>query len=265
MLKTRLIPCLLLKDGLLVRSERFSIHQAIGYPLNEVDRFNQWAVDELIYLDISRGKDHSEAGRADHKVKGFETTLDILEAVSRTCFMPLTFGGRIASIEDMRARFLRGADKVTINTAAVESPALITQASELFGASSIVVSIDVRRHDDGRCEVLTHGGSHPTGLDPVRWAVEAERRGAGEILLNSVDRDGTGRGYDIELIRSVAESVGVPVVACGGVGRYEDFAKGALEGKAAAVAAANIFHFKELSDRNAKRAMARAGLKVRPP
>ena len=265
MLKTRLIPCLLLKDGLLVRSEKFSVHQPIGYPLNEVDRFNQWAVDELIYLDISDDDRHSEAGRKDHKVKGFETTLDILEAVSRTCFMPLTFGGRIRTIDDMRSRFMRGADKITLNSAAVDSPELITQAARLFGSSSIVVSIDVRRDEGGDYEVFTGGGRRPSGLHPVNWAVEAERYGAGEILLNSVDRDGTGQGYDIELVRSVVESVSVPVIACGGVGRYEDFAKGVLEGKAAAVAAANIFHFRELSDRNAKRAMARAGIDVRPP
>jgi len=262
MLKTRLIPCLLLQNGFLVRSETFSIHQVVGYPVHEVARFNQWAVDELIYLDISRDENY-DLRRDDHAVKGLTSMLDILSAIAATCFMPLTFGGRIRTIEDMRVRFACGADKITINSAAVTTPDLITEGARQFGSQAIVVSIDVRRHDDGRCEVFTHGGATATGMDPVTWAREAERLGAGEVFLNSIDRDGTGRGYDVALVRSVAEAVRIPVIACGGVGRYEDFAKGVLEGKAAAVSAANIFHFKELSDRNAKRAMRKAGLDVR--
>jgi cyclase len=189
--------------------------------------------------------------------------LDILAAISKTCFMPLTFGGRIRTVEDMRVRFNCGADKIAINSAAVETPALITEGARQFGSQAIVVSIDARRHQGGSCEVFIKGGSQATGLDPVAWAREAERRGAGEIFLNSIDRDGTGEGYDLALVRSVAEAVNIPVIACGGVGRYEDFAKGVLEGKASAVSAANIFHFKELSDRNAKRAMKKAGIDVR--
>jgi imidazole glycerol-phosphate synthase subunit HisF len=262
MLKTRLIPCLLLQNGLLVRSESFSIHQVIGNPVHEVARFNQWAIDEIIYLDISKD-DSYDLRRDDHAVKGLTSLLDILAAISATCFMPLTFGGRIRTVEDMRVRFSCGADKIAINTAAVETPTLITEGSRLFGSQAMVVSMDVRRHADGTCEVFTRGGSRPTGLDPVTWALEAERRGAGEIFLNSIDRDGTGRGYDVALIRSVAEAVHIPVIACGGVGRYEDFVKGVLEGKASAVSAANIFHFKELSDRNAKRTMKKAGIDVR--
>lgn len=261
MLKSRLIPCLLLKDGLLVRSESFRVHQAIGDPLHEVRRFNDWMVDELIYLDISTS-DRFTAGRPDLKVKGLESTLDILEAVSVRCFIPLTFGGRIRSLEDMRERFRRGADKISVNTAAVKTPELIRSAAEHFGSQAVVVSIDVQQAAAGY-EVVIANGTVSTGIDPVAWAIEVERLGAGEILLNSVDRDGSGDGYDLDLIASVADAVGIPVIALGGVGRYEDFAKGLTVGHASAVAAANIFHFKELSDRNAKRAMRKAGVHVR--
>lgn len=261
MLKTRLIPVLLLKGGLLVRSELFKIHQIIGNPLQEVKRFNEWNVDELIYLDITRD-DTYDTRRDDHKVKSMSDPLSIIEEVSKTCFMPLTWGGRIRSVEDMRARISRGADKVCINTGAVRQPELITAGAKVFGSQAIVVSIDVFRHDDGRHEVFIDGGRESTGLDPVAWAKDAASRGAGEIFLNSIDRDGTGRGYDLDLVSAVCESTEIPVIACGGVGRYEDYAKGVKAG-ASAVAAANIWHFKELSDRNGKRAMARAGVEVR--
>lgn len=261
MLKSRLIPCLLLKNGLLVRSQRFETHQAIGDPLHEVSRFNEWMVDELIYLDIS-STERFATGRPDLKTKGLESTLDVLEAVSHRCFIPLTFGGRIRSLEDMHERFRRGADKIAINTAAVETPDLVRAAAAQFGSQAVVVSIDVRQMGE-EYEVFIDRGRTPTGLDPVAWAREAERLGAGEILLNSIDRDGSGEGYDVKLISSVADAVGIPVIALGGVGRYEDFSAGIKLGRASAVSAANIFHFKELSDRNAKRAMSRAGIHVR--
>jgi cyclase len=261
MLRHRLIPVLLLKNGLLVRSELFEIHQIIGNPLYEVQRFNEWNVDELVYLDITREGDY-DLRRDDHKTKGLSEPLEILDAVSRTCFMPLTWGGRIRSVADMRERFSRGADKIAINTAAVETPDLITEGARAFGNQAIVVSMDVRRHADGRCEVFTRGGTHATGLDPVAWSAEAERRGAGEILLQVIGRDGTGEGYDIELIRTLTQAVRIPVIACSGVGRFEDYAAGIKAG-ASAAAAANIWHFKELTDRQGKRAMARAGVHVR--
>ena len=260
-LKTRLIPVLLLQNGLLVRSEQFSIHQALGNPFHEVQRFNQWNVDELIYLDISRGESY-DLRRDDHKIKGLEDPLSILDFVSRTCFMPLTWGGRITSVERMRDIFRRGADKVTINSAAVRTPELIEQASRAFGAQAIVVSIDVRRDADGRCEVMIDGGRTATGLDPTEWAATVERLGAGEILLQSIDRDGTGTGYDLDLISAVAHATQVPVIACSGVGDYTQYAAGIRAG-ASAVAAANIWHFKELSDRGGKRALAKAGIDVR--
>ena len=261
MLKVRLIPVLLLQNGLLVRSELFQVHQVIGNPIHEVQRFNEWNVDELIYLDITQD-DVYDLRRDDHKVKGLSDPLEILDAVSRSCFMPLTWGGRIRSLDDMRERFRRGADKITLNTAAVRTPELITEGARLFGSQAMVVSIDALRHPDGRAEVFIAGGRTPTGLTPEAWARQVEERGAGEILLQSIDRDGTGRGYDLELIQGVAAATSIPVIACSGVGRYEQYAEGVRAG-ASAVAAANIWHFKELSDRGGKRALAKAGVPVR--
>lgn len=262
MLKVRLIPVLLLMNGRLVRSANFNTHQIIGDPLHEVKRFNEWNVDELIYIDISReGAGGFFEGRPDHKVGGFPTALETLDAVSETCFMPLTWGGRIRTIQDMRERFSRGADKITINTAAVQTPDLITEGARVFGAQAIVVSVDVRRID-GRDEVVTGNGTVPTGLDPAAWARQAADRGAGEILLQRVEKDGAANGYDLDLIHAVSSAVSIPVIALSGVGRFEDYAKGVAAG-ASAVAAANIWHFKELADRQGKNALARAGINVR--
>lgn len=260
-LKKRLIPILLLQNGLLVRSELFSIHQIIGNPIHEVHRFNEWNVDELIYLDITSG-DHYDLRRDDHKVKGLSSPLDILDAVSKTCFVPLTWGGRIHTVDDMRQCLSRGADKIAVNTEAFRNPKIITEGAIVFGSQAVVVSIDVLRHEDGRYEVFIEGGQTPTGKKPEEWAREAEEWGAGEILLQSIDRDGTGRGYDLDLIHTVASVTTIPVIACSGVGRYEHYAQGILAG-ASAVAAANIWHFRELSDRGGKRALAKAGVNVR--
>jgi len=260
MLKVRLIPVLLLMNGRLVRSAGFDTHQIIGDPLHEVKRFNEWNVDELIYIDISRDGGGFE-GRPDHKVGGFADVLETLEAVSETCFMPLTWGGRIRSISDMRERFSRGADKITLNTAAVDDPALITEGARIFGSQAIVVSVDVKTVD-GRDQVVTRNGTHATGLSPVEWARQAADRGAGELLLQRVERDGAARGYDLDLIHAISSTVSIPVIALSGVGRFEDYAKGVAAG-ASAVAAANIWHFKELADRQGKSALARAGVNVR--
>jgi imidazole glycerol-phosphate synthase subunit HisF len=261
MLKKRLIPILLLKNGLLVRSELFKIHQIIGNPIYEVKRFNEWNVDELIYLDISKD-DEYDLRREDHKVKDLTDPFSILDEVSKNCFMPLTWGGRIRTIDQMQRIISRGADKITINTVAMENPELITRSANILGSQAIVVSIDVFRHPDGEMEVAIEGGSKPTGWKPENWAKEVEARGAGEILLNSIDRDGTGEGYDLKLIDAVASNTKIPVIACGGVGRYEHYAEGIKAG-ASAVAAANIWHFKELSDKGGKRALAKAGIEVR--
>jgi cyclase len=261
-LKTRLIPCLLLKNGLLVRSEEFSLHQIVGNPIHQVERFNAWAVDELIYIDITREGAY-DMRRDDHKIKDKTELVDIIEEISRTCFMPLTFGGGIRSIEDIRTRLAHGADKVTVNSQAVDTPEFITEAARRFGSQAIIVSIDARKHGDGEWEVFTRWGRDATGLGPVEWAREAERRGAGEIFLNSIDRDGMAGGYDLPLIRAVSDATRIPVIACGGVGRFSHLVAGVTEGRASAVSAANIFHFTEHSTLRAKKVLAEAGVDVR--
>ena len=256
MLKHRLIPVLLLKDGQLVRSEGFATHQIIGDPYHEVARFNEWNVDEIIYLDISRG-DRYDLGRSDTRSAEMGDPLDILAEVSRTCFMPLCWGGRLRTLDDIRSVISRGADKVALCTAAHATPGLITAAAEAFGAQAVVVCLDVKGGT-----VWVEGATVDTGCDPVAFARDVVARGAGEILLQAVERDGAGEGYDTELIAAVSAAVPVPVIALGGVGRYEHYARGIGAG-AAAVAAANIWHFKELSDRGGKRALAGAGVAVR--
>ncbi|MBX3260975.1 MAG: imidazole glycerol phosphate synthase cyclase subunit [Labilithrix sp.] len=260
-MKTRLIPVLLLKNGQLVRSESFQTHQILGNPVHEVERFNQWTVDELIYLDIS--DDDWIDGREDMKVRRESSALGILESVASRCFMPLTFGGRIRTLDDVRDRVQRGADKITLSRAAIETPSLITEAAKSFGSQAVVVVIDAKANGAGGWDVVYDHARRSAGRSPADWAREVERLGAGEILIQSVDRDGSGEGYDLDLIRSVTGATTVPVIAVGGVGRLEHFAASVVEAGASAAAAANIFHFVELSDRRAKRAMAKAGLDVR--
>jgi imidazoleglycerol phosphate synthase cyclase subunit len=264
MSRPRLIPVLLLKHGLLVRSQWFRIHQVIGNPVSTIERFSHWNVDELVLLDISDDDVH-DLRRDDLEVRfSGNTALDVLRTVAPACMMPLAFGGRIRTVEDMRLRLEAGADKCVVNTAAVEDPAFITESAERFGSQCVVVSIDAMRHDDGRLEVMSTRGTKTTGRDPAEWAREAEERGAGEIFLNSVDRDGTARGYDIDLVRRVADATSIPVIACGGVGNYQHVPAGITEAGASAVAAANIFHFFELSYPHAKQACIDAGIPMRP-
>jgi imidazole glycerol-phosphate synthase subunit HisF len=249
MLKHRLIPVLLLKNGMLVRSEEFTIHQVIGKSNYEARRFNEWNVDELVYLEISGDSD--------------DDNLKILEAVAETCFMPLTWGGNIKSVQGMRERFKRGADKIVVNSEAFRNPSLVSDGAKLFGSQAIVVSVDVKLGTDCAYYVYIDGGKTNTGVTVEEWVVAVEKHGAGEILLQSIDRDGTGQGFDIDLIKSVTSLVNIPVIACSGVGTYEHYAAGILKGGASAVAAANIWHFKELSDRGGKRALMRANVNVR--
>lgn len=262
MLKKRLIPCLFLKNGFLVRSELFKEHQLLGNAVHQVERFNDWEVDELIYLDISED-DTYDIRRDDMKIKSESNILKILETISKTCFMPLTFGGRIRTLQDIQDRIAHGADKITINTQAIEAPEFITEAARIYGSQCIIVSIDVRLHEDGRYEVYSRHGRNATGLNPVSWAQEVERLGAGEILLNAIDRDGSAEGYDLTLIRQVSNAVSIPVIALGGVGQFKHFAQGILEGNADAVAAGNIFHFTELSARQARKQLLKMGIDVR--
>jgi imidazoleglycerol phosphate synthase cyclase subunit len=261
--RPRLIPVLLLKHGLIVRSQWFRVHQVIGNPMSTVERFSNWNVDELVLLDISQDDFHDLRRDDIQQRYGGTGALDVLREVARTCFLPLAFGGRVRTLEDVAVRLSLGADKVTVNTRALEEPSFVTKAAERFGSQCVVVSIDARRGEEGGWEVYAQSGREATGLDPAMWARRAEELGAGEILLNSIDRDGTAEGYDLELVRSVTEATSIPVIACGGVGTYDHFAAGILEGGASAVAAANIFHFFELSYPHAKRACLEAGVPMR--
>ncbi len=261
MLKKRLIPVLLLMNGVLVRSEKFCTHQVLGNPIHEVERFNEWNVDELIYIDISR-EDGYDLRRNDAKISSLSNPMDILDCVSRTCFMPLTWGGRIRTIDDMRERFSRGADKITLNSAALQNPEIISEGAKTFGRQAIVVSIDVKKQSSGSYEVYSNCGREPTGKSVEEWALQVEKAGAGEIFLQSIDEDGMGEGYDTDVIKLVCSRVTIPVISCSGVGRFEDYAAGIAAG-ASAVAAANLWHFKELADRAGKRALAKAGVPIR--
>lgn len=260
----RLIPIILVKNGLIVRSQLFSVHQTIGNPMHTVRRLSNWNVDELIVLDISKSDFH-DLRRDDLAVQYSDNSmLGVLKAIAEQCVMPLTVGGRIRSVEDVRARLLAGADKCSINSEAVRNPALITDLARQFGSQCVVVSIDVRRDSNAKLEVMIDGGRTGTGLDPASWAQRCEQLGAGEILLNSVDRDGSGWGMDLALVRAVTSAVGIPVIACGGVGSYEHFAEAICQGGASAAAAANIFNYFELSYPNAKKVCIDAGVAMRP-
>jgi len=261
MIKVRLIPILLLQNGRLVRAETFSRYQVLGNPFYEAKRYNEWSVDELIYLNITRSGSYVQRS-VDQVLTGMESPEATLEQVSRTCFMPLTWGGGLRSLEDIARCFELGADKITLNTAASAEPELVTQAARVFGSQAVVVSIDYRRRPDGVCGVYVRCGQEATGRSVVEWGKEVEDRGAGEILLTSIDNDGLACGYDLGLINQLAAVTSIPIIACGGVGNYGHFVSG-VEAGASAVAAANIFHFKEMADRRAKRVMSKAGVNVR--
>ncbi len=262
MLKKRLIPCLFLMNGLLVRSEKFEFHQILGNPIHQVERYNEWSIDELIYIDISR-ENYYDLRRDDMKVKSENSLLNIISEISKKCFVPLTFGGGIRTINDIKNRIRYGADKVTINSIAIENPEFIKESAKIFGSQCIVVSMDVKKNEKGEYEVYKKFGQIPTGMHPVDWAKKVEELGAGEIFLNSIDKDGTGEGYDLELIKMVSEATNIPLIACGGVGKFEDFIDGIKIGKASAVAAGNIFNFTEISTINAKKLMKKKEIDVR--
>ncbi|MBP0001028.1 MAG: imidazole glycerol phosphate synthase subunit HisF [Cyanobacteria bacterium SID2] len=251
MLKIRIMPTLLFKDFGLVKSVRFDSWRRIGSVMQAVKVYNLREVDELVFLDIS--------ATPDDRPPDFET----VDEIADECFMPLTVGGGVRSVADVRRLLEVGADKVAINTAAVENPELIRLAAQQFGSQCVVVSIDAKQQSNGTYEVLAWAGTQPTGKDPVMWAKEVESLGAGEILLTSIDRDGTMSGYDLDLTQQVTGAVSIPVIASGGAGSYEDMTSVLQAGKASAVAAASIFHFTEQTPLEAKRFLKSRGLNVR--
>lgn len=264
MLKTRLIPVVLLRNGVVVQSKGFNHYQMLGNPTTVVQRLSDWASDELIYLDITRDAGYG-LGRDDLNDPNRHDILEIVSDVAKRCFMPLTFGGRIRTLDDAAARLQHGADKITINTRALEEPSFISDCARVFGSQCVVVSIDVRASDAGSWQVYGHGGRLPAKVDAVTWAREAEQRGAGEILINSIDRDGSHRGYDVELVGAVADAVSIPVIALGGVGDWAHFVELVQQANVSAVAAANIFHYSEHSVYRAKKYLFARGVNVRPP
>ncbi len=251
MLKKRLVACLLIRDGLIVQSIGFKRHLPIGRPRFPIEFVVKWDVDEIVLLDMSATPENRAPDT------------EVLELLSRSCFVPLTVGGGIKSVDDVRRIIRAGADKAAVNTHALARPHLVSEIAEVFGNQCVVVSIDCRRESDGHYQVYTHSGSKPTGMAPATWAKQVETLGAGEIFLNSIDRDGSKLGYDIELTRCVSDAVSIPVVACGGVGNYTHFAPGVIEGGASAVAAANIFHYIEHSTIVAKAHLLRSGVDIR--
>lgn len=261
MLKIRLIPVLYIKNGLIVRSEGFSYHQNIGNIINEAHRYNEWNVDELIYIDISLHKEY-DLRRDDLKIKSYSSIEEIVKKISKVCFMPLSFGGGIRTLEDADVRIKNGADKVIINTGAFLNPGLITKIARKYGAQCVVISVDYKLLDN-KPIVFVNNGQQNTGLSVYDWVEECEKRHAGEIFLNSIGLDGSAKGYDLETIASVCEATFLPVVACGGAGDFYDFVKVAKTARVSAIAAGNLFHFTERSYPKAKAILKKEGIDVR--
>ncbi|MFT5193952.1 MAG: cyclase [Cellvibrionaceae bacterium] len=252
MLAKRIIPCLDVKDGRVVKGVNFVDLVDAGDPVEQARVYDQEGADELVFLDITATSDNRE------------TVLEMAKAVAEQVFIPFTVGGGIRTVDDMRAILRAGADKISINSAAVKTPELITAGAEAFGCQAIVVAIDARKRTDGPgWEVFVAGGRKATGLDAVQWAKRAEALGAGEILLTSMDGDGTKEGYDIGLVQAVANAVSIPVIASGGAGKMADFERALTEGKADAALAASLFHFRELSIGDLKNYLAEKGVVVR--
>ena len=251
MLKPRIIPCLDVKNGRVVKGINFVALRDAGDPVEQARVYDEQGADELCFLDIT----------ASHENR--DTMLDIVERTANVCFMPLTVGGGVRSPDDVRKLLLAGADKVAINTAAVAHPEVLSGSAERFGNQCIVIAVDAKASKPGTWEVFTHGGREPTGIDAVDWAARAADLGAGEVLLTSMDRDGTRSGFDIELTRAVADRVSVPVVASGGVGVLDHLVEGIRDGHASAVLAASIFHFGEFTVAETKQYLAGHAIAVR--
>jgi imidazole glycerol-phosphate synthase subunit HisF len=263
MKKKRIIPVLLLRNGWLVQSKGFRRYQNIGNPVTSVQRFSEWASDELVYLDISKNTVY-DMRRDDTGHPNRGSLLEIVEDVARQTFMPITIGGGIRTLTDIELRLAKGADKIAINTAAISRPDFIEAAALEFGSQCVVVSIDALRVE-GSLTVMADGGKQSTGRAAKDWAAEAESRGAGEILINSVDRDGMKTGYDLELLAQVVDAVRIPVIGLGGVGEWAHFAEALEQTGVDAVAAANIFHYSDQSVYLARKFLYEKGLPVREP
>ena len=251
MLKNRIIPILLLKHGRCVKGKQFKDYRDTGAPVTAAKIYDAQRVDELVFLDILASQEERDL------------LLPIVTQTAEQCFMPLTVGGGIKTVEEIRIVLAAGADKVSINTAAVENPAFIAEASRYFGKANIVVSIDYKVNAVGEREVFTHGGTKPTGLNPFAWAKKVEQLGVGEIILTSIDREGSMQGYDLEFIREVSDSLGIPVIAHGGAGTTEHLREGLVQGHASGVAAASLFHFTDQNLIKARHYLTVHGANVR--
>ena len=251
MLKIRIIPCLDVKDGRVVKGVNFVDLKDAGDPVEQARLYDAEGADELCFLDIT----------ASHENR--DTLYDAVSRTAEQCFMPLTVGGGVRTVEDIRKLLLAGADKVSINTAAVKTPEFVREAADKFGSQCIVVALDAKQVSPGKFEIFTHGGRNATGIDAVDWAKRMTMYGAGEILLTSMDRDGTREGYNIPLTRAVADAVNVPIIASGGVGTLDHMVAGVREGHATAVLAASIFHFGQYTVRQCKEHLRAAGIPVR--
>ena len=250
MLKIRIIPCLDVKDGRVVKGINFVDLKDAGNPVEQAEIYDMQGADELCFLDITASSDNRNI------------LLDIVSKTAQKCFMPLTVGGGVRSLEDIRNLLLAGADKVGINTSAISNPSLISDAANKCGSQCIVVAIDAKQDGD-KWTVFTHGGRQETGINAIEWAQEVVKRGAGELLVTSMDRDGTGKGFDLELLSSIEKKVSVPIIASGGVGSLEHLVEGVKIGKASAVLAASVFHFGKYEVQDARNAMNKAGIPTR--
>jgi len=254
-LAKRIIPCLDVDAGRVVKGVKFVEIRDAGDPVEVARRYDEQGADEITFLDITASSDNRD------------TMVHVIEEVASQVFIPLTVGGGIRTLDDIRRMLIAGADKISINTAAIKNPSFVGEASDRFGAQCIVVAIDAKctssGHEPRHWEIFTHGGRNATGIDAIEWAVQMEQQGAGEILLTSMDRDGTRDGFDLELTRAISEAVNIPVIASGGVGCLEHLVDGVIKGKADAVLAASIFHFGEHTVQEAKAIMSQHGIEVR--
>ena len=251
MLSARVIPCLDVKDGRVVKGVNFIDLIDAGDPVEQAKLYDSEGADELTFLDITASSDNRN------------TLLDVVSGTAEQCFMPLTVGGGVRKESDIVSLLRAGADKVSINTAAVRRPEFVKEAAEKFGSQCIVVAIDAKRNARGELEVFTHGGREKTGLDAIKWAQQMVEYGAGELLLTSMDRDGTKKGFDIELTRKISSKVTVPVIASGGVGKLEHFYEGVTKGKADALLAASVFHFNQISIKKVKDYLLKKNIEIR--